>query len=251
LLININLFVTGDVDDSSPSEQSSVVVPQQSGAGPSVSDANNASIDQSGCGSRLNDDAISHIAALVAEKLNQTSSSLHSPTPQFRPVITNWKSFEKTEPLVTAGSDDLLAPANEYDNTHVKTDLNDQLDEKKVLRSVPKRHQANAKRLLKSFEARPDELSYDCQGVIFINRSSIPESNIFHFMPLLFTKKRVDLPGFTDFVNQIAEMGLDHLITYRPKKVTLTSQKIGSGDKIVGDLSSDPKNANWWYLGPP
>lgn len=200
----------------------------------------------------LNKDSLDHIVALVAEKLQPSTST--SEIPQFRPVISNWTSYERTEPTVTTSSDELVKPGSSYDHTLIKTDLNDRLDERKALSLVPKKHWPNAIRLLDSFEARSDELSYDCQGHIFINQTSIPDSNIFQFMPLLFKKKSKTPPGFADFVNKISEMGLDHLIAYRPKEISFVSKKSrlveGQGE-VTGDFAANPKNDNWWYIGPP
>ena len=201
------------------------MLPQQSGAGHSFS--------------------LQDIVSLVAEKLGESSTS---PLAQFRPVISNWSSYERTEPTVTTSSDELVEPATSYDHTITKTDLNDRLDERKALSLVPKRNRANAIKLLESFESRSDELSYDCQGHIFINQTAIPDSNIFQFMPLLFKKKAKNPPGFADFLNKIVEMGLDHLITYRPKEISSVARKSTEGK---GDFSADAKNDNWWYIGPP
>ena len=203
----------------------SLVLPQQSGAGHSFS--------------------LQDIVSLVAEKLAQPSTSQ---IPSFRPVISNWSSYERTEPTVTTSSDELVEAPTAYDHTITKTDLNDRFDEHKALSLVPKKYRPNAIKLLESFESRSDELSYDCGGHIFINQTAIPDSNIFQFMPLLFKKKAKNPPGFADFLNKIVEMGLDHLIAYRPKEISSVSKKSTEG---MGDFSADPKNDNWWYIGPP
>ena len=176
-------------------------------------------------------------------------STLSATAEAFRPIISNWASFERTEPILTTGSDELVTPSTSYDHTLTKTNLNDKLDERKALSLVPKKHWPNAIRLLDSFEARSDELSYDCQGHIFINQTAIPDSNIFQFMPLLFRKRAKNPPGFADFVNKIAEMGLDHLIAYRPKQISFVSKKAKIEEQ--GDFAADATNDNWWYIGPP
>ena len=188
------------------------------------------------------------IFSLVTQQLAQPST-LSATAEAFRPIISNWASFERTEPILTTGSDELVTPSTSYDHTLTKTDLNDKLDERKALSLVPKKHWPNAIRLLDSFEARSDELSYDCQGHIFINQTAIPDSNIFQFMPLLFRKRAKNPPGFADFVNKIAEMGLDHLIAYRPKQISFVSKKAKIEEQ--GDFAADATNDNWWYIGPP
>ena len=216
------------------------MIPQQAGAG--ISTSSPVLPEQAGAGQSF---SLDHIVSLVARKLADPSTSQSLP---FRPVISNWSSYERTEPTVTTSSDELVEPATSYDHTLTKTDLNDRLDERKALSLVPKKHWPNAIRLLDSFETRSDELSYDCQGHIFINQTAIPDSNIFQFMPLLFKKREKNPPGFADFVNKIAEMGLDHLIAYRPKEILSVAKKTIQGH---GDFSADPKNDNWWYIGPP
>ena len=63
-------------------------------------------------------------------------------------------------------------------------------------------------------------------------------------MPHLFKKQTTKLPGFQDFVHKIVEMGLEHLIAYRPKEVRLISK---SPSQATGNGKSDTP---WWYLGP-
>ena len=177
------------------------------------------------------------LASVVAKKLHEPASAL------VRPIISNWRFYEKTQPPLTSATDEITNPPLPYDHNVVKTDLNDQKDTEKVLRQVPKKYWAQALRLLESFELRSDELTYDCSGVIYIDQESIPNSCIFDYMPYLFKKRiRKDMPGFLDFVNKIVAMGLEHLIVYHPKQIKLISKKAPE--------SSSTTTANWWYLGP-
>ena len=70
---------------------------------------------------------------------------------------------------------------------------------------------------------------------------SIPNSDVFHLFPYLFKSRHPKkLEGFEDFIGQIHEMGLSHLIKGPTYKTTISNTK----DAV---MSSAP---NWWYLGP-
>ena len=199
---------------------------------------------QSGSGlGGLDNISLDQIASIVAEKLKPSSSQL----PDFRPVLSTFPIFDRPELTVAASQDDSIQPPVNYDHTFVKTDLNDKADEKKVLHSVPKKSWPNAIRLLRAFDEKSEQLTYDCSGTIYIDQVAIPGSNIFLFMPLLFKKKPQNLPGFGDFVAKITDMGLDHFITYRTKQVKLVTKP--STDSISSSSSGAGSTANWWYIG--
>ena len=174
----------------------------------------------------------------MAEKLKPTE------LPDFRQIVSTFPIFDRPEPTVAASQDAPIEPPVNYDHTFVKTDLNDKADEKKVLHSVPKKYWPNAMRLLRAFDEKSEQLTYDCSGTIYIDQVAIPGSNIFLFMPLLFKKKNPDLAGFADFVAKITDMGLDHFITYRIKQLKLVT-KTSSDSPLSGAIGND----NWWYIG--
>lgn len=110
-------------------------------------------------------------------------------------------------------------------------------DEKRLLKYVPSKYHRQATTLLKQFDNRGNELTWNSNGTIFIDQTSIPESNMFELFPNLFKpKKKKTLQGFEDFVQKISEMGLLHLTLQR----SLT-QKLNS-------LEMENKNVNWWFL---
>ena len=105
---------------------------------------------------------------------------------------------------------------------------------------VSSRDHRRASKLLEQFNKRGNELTWNSDGIIFIDQTSIPESDIFLFFPKLFKKSLPkNLPGFEDFVQKIADMGLDHLI----------SSKSPKSDHISGEGSSKITSPNWWYIG--
>ena len=166
--------------------------------------------------------------------------------PDFRQIVSTFPIFDRPEPTVAASQDAPIEPPVNYDHTFVKTDLNDKADEKKVLHSVPKKYWPNAMRLLRAFDEKSEQLTYDCSGTIYIDQVAIPGSNIFLFMPLLFKKKNPDLAGFADFVAKITDMGLDHFITYRMKQIKLVTKTSQNANASASPMLD---NDNWWYIG--
>ena len=216
-------------------------------SGSSTRSENVAIPHQSGSGIGLNNIAIDEIASIVAEKLKPSTTQL----PDYRSLVPTFPIFDRPEPTVATGQDDSNHPPVNYDHTIVKTDLNDKLDEKKVLHCVAKKYWPNAIRLLRAFDEKSEQLTYDCSGTIYVDQVAIPGSNIFLFMPLLFKRKHPHLPGFADFVAKITDMGLDHLITYRTKEIKLvTKSSTASTGTSNSHVSADSaNNDNWWYIG--
>ena len=104
---------------------------------------------------------------------------------------------------------------------------------------MPPKHKKQATTLLEQFNSRGNELTWNSDGVIFIDQVSIPNSDIFLLFPYLFKAKQPkNLNGFQDFVQKLSEMGLDHLITARKKIV-----KTEDTPKKTGE------SPNWYYLG--
>lgn len=220
-------------DSEKPSTSKHIVPIDQTGGG----------VETAPLSQLFNEDVIANIASAVAKKLEPSTSAT------FRPIISTWNTYERSEPTSTAVVPENTTPSMPYDHKVIKTDLNDQKDTLKVLNKVPKKHWTNAIRLLESFEERSSELSYNCQGTIFVSEEAIPNSNIYELMPYLFKRQTPKLPGFLDFVNKITEMNLQHLIIYRPKEVRLISKISKSTTHSISDTNSNPAT-NWWYLGP-
>ena len=92
---------------------------------------------------------------------------------------------------------------------------------------------------MQHFNSRGNELTYDSGGTIYIDTVAIPNSDIFVYFPYLFkAKRRKDLNGFDDFVQNIHNMGLSDLIFQKQTNY---------------QLKNLPQNAsaseeNWWFL---
>ena len=110
---------------------------------------------------------------------------------------------------------------------------------------MPQKYQKNASSLLQHFNSRPNEVTYDSTGVIYIDTVAIPNSDIFVYFPYLFkAKHRKNLIGFSDFKQKIINMGLSNLIFKSERNFEVRS----SFDKKENQSSSDDKNINWWFI---
>jgi len=182
----------------------------------------------------LNKEAIETIANLVTEKL------------QARPVTSNWQFYERAVPTTANILSDSRLPENNYETEITKSDLNDVFDVKKALLKVPKQHRSDASKLLTEIEKRSPQLTFDSKGTVYIDGDSIPQSNFFIFLPLLY-KKRIpkSLSGFPDFVNKLNSMGLQKFFIL--DKNYKTKIKLENNLAKVLQSSSDKQKA-WWIL---
>lgn len=118
-------------------------------------------------------------------------------------------------------------------------------DEKKLLQRIGKEHRTRAQHLLHKLQERPNELSFDSSGTIYIDEESIPNSNIFKWLPLLFKKRTPKgINGFENFRLKLEQMGLGHLVQY-----PIDHKKASKIDDAIGGSFSSKNNSNWWYLG--
>jgi len=160
-----------------------------------------------------------------------------------RPVISNWRNFDRAEPTITAIGQPKSAELTRYDVVIEKSDLNDTFDEKKLLKRVPKEKRSQAIELLKDIESRPSELTFDSNGIVFIDETSVPGTNIFKLFPLLFQKQvRKKFTGFDELSSKIIEMGLGHLIQHSSK-----NRLAKSLDKALASTQKQTDD-QWWYL---
>jgi hypothetical protein len=109
---------------------------------------------------------------------------------------------------------------------------------------IPKGQKRKAKLLLDELEKRPHELTWNSEGIVFVNQIGIPGSNMYKLFPLLFSKgKTEDIIGVDDFYKKIKEMGLFHFADQNPSKSSDTQKGKGIKKDI---LATDA----WWYIGP-
>ena len=186
---------------------------------------------------------ISELAVRVAKHLSSASKQSGSGSATaFPPLIPNWKYYERAQPSVVATEVPNTTPPTHFSNPLFENDLNDSFDENGLLKKVPKLFKKKASLLLKAFDERANEITWDASGNIYIDEQVLPNANIFQLFPYLFRKKcPKNLPGILDFVQKLNAMDLSHLINCNVEKLKVPS-KASSGD---GETQ-----INWWYLGP-
>lgn len=120
----------------------------------------------------------------------------------------------------------------------VKDDDNDDYDESALLHLIPESHQFNANFLLKKIDSRASELTWNSSGVVFIDKYSIPDSNIFMIYPHLFKNSLPNkkIPGLIEVIKKLDVMGLSQYISLKLPKNNLTNkadfaESFGAGEK--------------------
>lgn len=164
-----------------------------------------------------------------------------------RPATSSWQFYDRAEPT-SANLGRLQAkPQNYYSCEIEKTDLSDIWDLKKALSKIPKEQKNQAKKLLQEIEQRSPELTFNSKGVIFVDGESLPNSNFFKFLPLLY-KKRVakNPPSFPDFVEKLNAMGLHQYFVLQKKFVAKT--KIDNELQLEIKKQDQSEAKNWWVL---
>ena len=215
---------------------------KQQRSGSDEEEQKDESLIQSGSGllsrkrkySEDDDEYISKIATLVSQKIQ-------NPLLNARPVNTAWTNYNLSLPSTSVAQSANTTPPVHYDVKKFQNDDNDSFDEQRLLKLVPAQHKKLAKVLLDEFNNRGTELTWNSDGVIFKDQTSIPQSNIFELFPYLFKHKHPkSLTGFEDFVEKIDQMGLSHLI------VKSISKPVNLKAKTETETSS---SKNFWFLG--
>ena len=183
--------------------------------------------EQFGSGSK-NEKFIEKIVSLVSQKLQPPIAT------------TQWQNYNLNPPNTSTLASPDSTPTLKFDNV-LTNNKNDKFDQKRLLKFVPKIFKEKARQLLEKIEENPEQLNFSTDGIIYINKTSIPNSDVYHLFPYLFKSRHPKtLDGFEDLLNQVHEMGLSHLIKNPAAKSTITKTQ-----SVV--MSSGP---NWWYLGP-
>jgi len=135
---------------------------------------------------------------------------------------------------------------------HVTSSKNDQHSpaiENKLLATISPSFHHKAQTLLTALNENPQQLSWNSQGEVLINFQSVPGANFFQIFPSIFKPalKHRQLPGFIETVNEIATMGLGHLIHPRLLRGFRRLRKIENQETLYSEVSKDNK---WYFLGP-
>ena len=193
-----------------PNDQHGAGIGSQEGAGIG---------SQEGAG-QSNAYSIDHIVRLVSERISPQMATSQWNVP---PIIVNANT----------------SPPFNYGSQIRKTELNDKFDRKKLISKIPKHSRQQAIELLNKIDERSSELSFDSEGIIFIDGEAIPQSDIFYFFPLLY-KKRIPkgVHGFEEFVAKLQSMGLQNLF----------HEKKHIKEEVDKNLSNAMSEKNWWVL---
>ena len=177
---------------------------------------------------------IDELVHLVTKRVVNQHHSAHG---AFPPITSRWSNYERSQPTVVVTEYDRTEPPLHFSAPKFEGDLNDTFDEKALLKKVPKPFKRKAEALLKEFDARPNDITWDAAGNLYINENSIPNANFQQLFPCLLCKRAPkNLPGMPDLIEKLNAMNLGHLIYQH----TAPSQ----------DQSTPlPALTNWWFLG--
>lgn len=197
-----------------------------------------SSVEQFG-GSNFNPNQfVEKIASIVTDKV----------TKQFRAAQPFWRNYEISEPTIASEVITNRAIVPEAFSSNIKkNDLADDFDSEHLLRLIPKRFKLQAQTLLKAFDERAAEFTFNTNGIVFIDGTSLPGTNIFHLLPALFkhSKSRTKIIGFSDVLQKLVDMGLAHLIigAHAAPKVKREKQTL-----VTPNMTPSSSKTNWWYL---
>lgn len=119
-----------------------------------------------------------------------------------------------------------------------------------VLNDIPKSQHLKAKELFNALKQHTDDVGVGDDGTLILYKNPIPDSNFFQVFPLLFRSRKfsANIPYFKDFVNEIASLGLGHLISrdhtsgYNPRG----KNQFKDRSVIRNQVRNNPR---WYYLG--
>jgi hypothetical protein len=169
------------------------------------------------------DDFINKIADVVVQKISIKQGRGDDLSPQV-PIIQS----SEIHPL-------------EYNNLVSKSDEADSFDDKRLLSLIPNGYKKKAKELLRIIDEQGHLITFNSKGVLFLNGSSIPNSNIFEIFPLLFKKiKPKNTPGLFELIKQLELNGMSFLIESKQKK---------NIEPKVDKKADEKISENFWYLG--
>lgn len=129
-----------------------------------------------------------------------------------------------------------------------KSRQSDDTFDKTLLESVPSALLPRAEKLLIELKPYLNEISWDREGVIYIDQKSLPNSNIKIVFPKLFRK--VSDPGKVMYLNEvsskIATLGLGSLINRRLTAGLNRSKQLLNHNELRDKMAG---LKNWWYIG--
>ena len=140
------------------------------------------------------------------------------------------------------------APITGPEEVLIKSDKNDQADENILLKKISPKFRERAAKLIQGFDDYASIMSWDSNGVLFIDGNSIANSNIFELMPELF-KPNPDKskPGFKELVKKLAALGFGNLINRTILKGLQRAEQIDNQLELYNYIHKNPNK--WYFIG--
>jgi len=129
-----------------------------------------------------------------------------------------------------------------------KSRQSDDTFDKSLLENISPPFLERAEKLLKALQTNVNDLSWDKNGVIFLDQTSLPNSNIKELFPKLFKKlahpdKEIYL---NDVASKIATLGLGSLINRRLTIGVSRKTEIPNRNELRAKIAA---LKNWWFIG--
>lgn len=147
-------------------------------------------------------------------------------------------------------SEDTVKPIDVQPTSSIvhKSDLSDNFDDQNLIQLVSPPFKEKAKKLLDELQKHSSDLTWTSKGTIFIDQTSLPESNIFELFPKLF--QTVAQPGkfmyLLDVATKIASIGLGKYINRRLISGLSSQKPILNREEIKRNIGSVK---HWYFLG--
>jgi hypothetical protein len=185
----------------------------------------------------------SDLKTLISEIVKkEVSERLHLSEKQ---QIGSGENSDLAQELPSPAENPNHEPPSAFEET-IKSSQNSIGVQELLLNKIPSKFKQKAEKLLEVFEQVPNSITWNSDGIIFINHDSLPNSNIFILLPELFKKNpNKKLPGFYEFTSEIATLGYGHLI----EKGVLRGLHRSAPIVRQNELYEGIKKENWWYIG--
>lgn len=132
-----------------------------------------------------------------------------------------------------------MSPAEASNIVHKSNVLFNKFDENHLLNGLKNFQKKKALAILSEMKKQPDQLSFDTNGIVYIEGNSIPDSNFKDYLIALTSGKKKPV-GFKDFVIKLQQMGLSR---YIPKKCLPIKE---FDPKII--IEKNPFSLEKWYF---
>jgi hypothetical protein len=199
------------------------------------------SVDQVGEGSETKD-LRTLITEIVKETLSKSNLISAQPQQSGSGTVDNEDLAQELPP--PADNPNHQAPSAVEET--LKSSQNSIGFQELLLSKIPSKFREKAEKLLKALEEVPNSITWNSDGVIFINQDSLPNSNVYVLLPELFKKTpNKKMPGFFEFASEIATLGLGHLIEKQIVRGLHRSAAIENQKELYQGI----QNEHWWYIG--